>query len=111
MHQLSDELKTKLKSLTNGSEIDFVLESDLCPPGEVGKRWLVTTGNRLYVVSPNHDGVNVHIDAGIDELTEVHAEPLVGNGCLVANIKGEYIPLIRYSNALGKEFGHAARRL
>ena len=111
MHPLPEEVKQKIGELSGVAEIDFAVESDLSPDGLMGRQWLVITKDRLFIVCPHHEGPEIEYDIPIKNLVEAKAEALVGNGCLVANIKGNYIPLIRYSNAMAKEFGHAARRL
>lgn len=111
MHALPLDVKEAIHAVSNGSAVELAIESDLSPDGLMGKQWLAITGERLFVVTPNHSGPTVQYDIPIKDLVEVKAEALVGNGCLLANIKGNYVPVIRYSNAMGKEFGHAARRL
>ena len=111
MHPLPDEVKKRIESLADGSAIDLAVESDVGRDGVMGRQWLVTTEDRLYVVSPDHTDTAVIHDVPIKDLGEINAEPLVGSGCLVANIRGEFTPLIRYSNSVAKEFGHVARRL
>ena len=111
MHSLPENVKSRIGALLDGSEIDIVVESDLGPDGLMGRQWLVTAPDRLLVVSPDSGEPIVHHDVAIKDLVEINAEGQVGSGCLIANVKGEFLPLIRYSNAVGKEFGHAARRL
>ena len=111
MHTLPEEVENSIKAIAEGSEIELALESDLSVDGLMGKQWLALTRDRLFVVSPNHAGPAIEYDLPIKDLVGVKAEALVGNGCLIGNVKGSFIPLIRYSNALSKEFGHAARRL
>ena len=111
VHSLPDDVKTRVEAISDGAEIGLVVGSDLGPDGLLGKQWLVTTPERLYVLAPDHDEPAVRHDLAIKDLADVNAEQLVGGGCLIANVKGDFIPLIRYSNAMSKEFGHAAARL
>jgi ATP-binding cassette subfamily B protein len=111
MHPVPEEVKKKIEAVSDGREIDFAVESDLGGDGSIGRQWLLTAGDRLYVVSEDHGAPVVCRDVAIKDLSEVRAEPLVGSGCVVANIASDYVSLIRYSNAMAKEFGHAARRL
>ena len=111
MHPLPDELKPHIERLIGGSEIELTVESDLDPDGRMGSQWLVTTKERVYVFSPDHGKANVLKQIEVKDLLGCKAEALVGNGALIANVNGEYVPLIRYTNAMSKEFGHAARRL
>lgn len=111
MHTLPEEIKRKVEGLADGAELDLVVESDLSPDGRMGRQWLVTTKDRVYVLSPNGAEPSVLHDLDMKDLGEVNAEGQVGNGCLIANIRGEFVPLIRYSNAMGREFGHAAARM
>lgn len=111
MHTLPEDVENSIKAMAGDSEIELALESDLSVDGLMGKQWLALTRDRLFVVSPNHTGPTIQYDLPIKDLVGIKAEALVGNGCLIGNVKGSYIPLIRYTNALAKEFGHAARRL
>lgn len=110
MHELPEHVRNAL-DLSNGSTIDLTVQSDLSPDGTVGKQWLVLTSDRVLVFCEN--GADPHLlrSEPISDILEVQPEPMVGNGCLLANVRGEHIPLIRYSNALSREFGYAARRL
>jgi ATP-binding cassette, subfamily B, bacterial len=111
MHSLPDELKPHIEQLIGGSEIELAVESDLDPDGQMGSQWLVTTKERVYVISPDHGKPGILKQIEVKDLVGCNAESLVGNGALIANVNGEYVPLIRYTNAMCKEFGHAARRL
>ncbi|MCX6377742.1 MAG: ABC transporter transmembrane domain-containing protein, partial [Armatimonadetes bacterium] len=111
MHTLPDEIKEGIKHLIKGDEIALTVESDLGPDGTMGAQWLVSTKEKVYVISPDSGKIGVLKDINVKDIVGVKAEALVGNGCLIANVKGDYVPVIRYSNAMSKEFGHAARRL
>lgn len=111
MHPLPEEVRKAVEPCLDGSGIELALESDLGPDGSIGKQWLVTTKDRIYVVSPDHGSPSVVYDLPIKELSDLNAEALVGSGRLIANIRGDFIPLIRYSNSVAKEFSHVARRL
>lgn len=111
MHSLPDEVKTKIGGLSDPSEVSLSIESDVDPDGLMGKQWLVVTDNRLYVVCRNHQGPEIRRDILLKDVSEVKSEALVGSGCLIANVRGDYVPLVRYSNAVAKEFGFAARWL
>ncbi len=110
MHPLPDNLKQRIRALSNDGPIDIVVRSDVGRDGLMGKQWLVTTADRIYVITQDDDEPIVS-NVAIRDITEVNAEPLVGGGCIVANVNGDYLPLIRYSNSVAKEFGHVARRL
>lgn len=111
MHTLPDDIKEKIEHLIKGEEIALSVESDLGPDGTMGAQWLVSTKEKVYVISPDSGKVGVLKDIDVKDIVGVKAEALVGNGCLIANVNGDYVPVIRYSNAMSKEFGHAARRL
>lgn len=111
MHTLPDEIKKGIEHLIKGEEIALSVESDLGPDGTMGAQWLVSTKEKVYVISPDSGKIGVLKDIDVKDIVGVKAEALVGNGCLIANVKGDYVPVIRYSNAMAKEFGHAARRL
>lgn len=111
MHSIPEDMKNKIEELIDGSEIDCTVESDLSIDGHAGRQWLVVTRERVYVVSPDSGDPVVLHDLPVSDLTEINAESAVGSGCLIANVRGDYVRLIRYSNAMAKEFGHAARRL
>lgn len=111
MHPLPEELKQHIAHLLGDGEIQLTVKSDLGPDGQMGDQWLVTTNEHVYVISPDHGKPGILRQFEVKDLVEVKAEALVGNGALIANVNGEFVPLIRYTNAMSKEFGHAARRL
>lgn len=112
MHTLPEGVRARVKAQCNGSEINLAVESDLDHEGLMtGRQWLVTTEDRLYIVSGDHGDPVVTHDLAIKDLADINAEGMIGSGCLIAHINGDYVPLIRYSNAVSREFGHAARRL
>jgi len=111
VHTIPEEVKQHIEKLAANPAIKLAVESDLSPDGEIGKQWLVTTDDRVFVVCPDHGRPFVSRELTLKDLLEVKAEAQVGNGCLIANVKGEYVPLIRYSNAMTKEFGYAAKRI
>jgi len=111
MHTLPEEIKEKIAHLLGDSEIQLSVHSDLSPDGTMGTQWLVSTKEKVYVLSPDSGKIGIEKDIDVKNIVEVKAEALVGNGCLIANVGGEYVPVIRYTNAMSKEFGHAARRL
>lgn len=110
MHLLPEEIREKIETVS-GEEVDLAIHSDLGPDGLMGRQWLVTTGGRVFVISPNSGTPEILRQIAIADMGEINAELLIGGGCLIANIRGEYLPLIRYSNAMCKEFGYAARKL
>lgn len=108
---IPSNLKNKVGMLLNGFEINIFVQSDLGPDGNIGQQWLVTTTERLLVVSADSEEPIVHHNVLIKNIATISAEREIGNGCLVANINGEYMPLIRYTNAFVREFSYAARCL
>jgi ATP-binding cassette subfamily B protein len=111
MHLLPDKLKNKVSTLLNDSVINICVQSDLGPDGHFEEQWLVATTERLLIVSAGPEEPIVHQQVMLKDIAAIRAEREVGNGCLIAKINGESIPLIRYSNTLAKEFGSAARCL
>ncbi len=111
MHQLPEELKPHIERLVGGKAISLAVRSDLDPDGQLGSQWLVTTDDHVYVISPDHGVASILKQVKVKDLVDCQAEAQIGNGALIANVNGEYVPLIRYSNAMTKEFGFAARRL
>jgi len=111
VHPIPEDVKQHIEGLTESPNIRLSVESDLSPDGEIGTQWLVSTEDRLYVISPDHGTPVVSRELTLKDVLGVKAEAQVGNGCLIANVQGEYVPLIRYSNAMTKEFGFAAKRI
>lgn len=111
MQSLPEDIAKAIEGLSSDTELDCTVQSDLDPDGLIGKQWLIATKDRLFVISPDHGEPVVLHDVPIKDLGDINAETSVGSGCLIANIRGDFVPLIRYSNAMAKEFGHAARRL
>lgn len=111
MHLLPEEIKQHIEGLSENPAIRLSVQSDLASDGEIGSQWLVTTDDRLYVVGRDHGWPEVSRDLALADIIAVKAEAQVGSGCLIANVCGEFVPLIRYSNAMTKEFGYAAKRV
>ena len=111
MHPLPEEIKQHVEGLSDSPTVRLSVESDLSPDGEIGRQWLITTDDRVYVISRDHGRPAVSRDLPLADVIGVNAEAQVGSGCLIANVGGEFVPLIRYSNAMTKEFGYAAKRV
>ena len=111
MHPLPEEIKQHVEGLSDSPTVRLSVESDLSPDGEIGRQWLITTDDRVYVISRDHGRPAVSRDLSLADVIGVNAEAQVGSGCLIANVGGEFVPLIRYSNAMTKEFGYAAKRV
>jgi len=112
MHVLPDDLVDRVRDSGNGSDIEIVVQSDLGPNGLLGNQWLVVTRERVMVLAKEQTGEPVVLkDVAVKDLVEVTAEALVGGGALTANVTGEHVYLVRYTNAMAREFGRAARVL
>jgi len=116
MHELPHNVLQRILQMPDDQAapqdgVELTVESDLAPDGAAGRQWLVLTSDRFYVAAQNHQGPVILRSERIKDLLEVKPQPMVGNGCIIGNIRGEYVPIIRYSNARAKEFGYAARRM
>ncbi len=95
----------------NGDEFVIALESDIGPDGQFGKQWLLATQERLFVVRQDNGTPEVAREVALGDLSRAAAESMVGAGVLRIVSKGEPEELLRYSNARGRQFGQAARKL
>ncbi|MEI6916434.1 MAG: ABC transporter transmembrane domain-containing protein, partial [Armatimonadota bacterium] len=111
MHVLPEDVLLKVKTLSNGSELQLAFESDLDEHGEAGRRFLVATDDRILVISPDHGNPTVDHNIPFESILEVRSEPYIGSGSLIADVDGKQVALIRYSNSVAREFGYAARAL
>jgi len=109
MDLLPEGIAKAVAGLAGDCEIKASAESDLGPDGSLGSQWFVVTSNSLLVLSPDHTEPRVLHNLKLSDAGAVVAESCVGSGCLMADVRGEFIPLVRYSNAQQKEFGYAAR--
>lgn len=92
-------------------ELVIALESDIGPDGQFGQQWLMATQERVFVVRQDNGSATVSREVPLGQLNRAVAESMVGSGVLRVVTGGEPEELLRFSNAKGRQFGQAARKL
>jgi ATP-binding cassette subfamily B protein len=87
------------------------IATDITLQGVFGEEWLVVTNERLRVYARNGTNTAPRLDLPLAELSAPRAETLVGGGALQANVNGQTIDLVRYTNAKQRAFGRVAKYL
>lgn len=103
-------LISKTKEHLGEEEIKLLLASDL---GEEDGTtdYLILTKSRLAVISTSPDGSRTKYIFALKDVEDVRSTPLVGCGALEARINGEWVRLLRYSNALAAQFALASKNI
>jgi ATP-binding cassette subfamily B protein len=96
----------------------FTLQGDVAADGSYGDRVFVATDRQLLVADmPSSDGGaegtsdNGVLAVPLESVKEVHAEPQVGSGLLVAMVDGKRVELLQYTNSLAADFARAAKAI
>jgi len=86
--------------------------------GDVGmnggfeETWITATKSRLITLIPNGTGARIRLNLPLHRFKSFQVEPQVGNSILEGYTKdGEFVELLRYSNALGRQFPQVAKHL
>ena len=112
--ELPPTILRKLAELDGSAEPRMALRSDLGPDSRFGEEWLVVTADRILTIASDGaaDGeAHVRRDFPLSDVSEVTIENLVGAGALQARVRGQPVDMVRFSNALSRDFGIAARLL
>ncbi|NQT51845.1 ABC transporter ATP-binding protein, partial [bacterium] len=112
----------KLGELVGDAEPQVALRADIGADGTFGEQWLVVAGERLLALgedgvpsaagaesAPSSGGVAVLRDFPLSDVTAVEIENLVGAGAFQVTVRGQAVEMVRFSNALSRDFGVAAR--
>ena len=124
--ELPSTLRRKLDAIGADGDCRIALRADIGPDGNFGEQWLVVTDKRMLTLCADHGAlaeapaptvgqpepvVSVLRDFPLADISAVAIENLVGAGSLQATVRGEAVDMVRFSNALSREFGVAARLL
>ncbi len=104
-------LEAKLLELTRGAEPQAAMRADIAADGRFGEEWLVVAAGRMLTLSSEDGRVGVRRDFPLSDISEVKVENLVGAGSLQAVVRGHPVDMVRFSNALSRDFAVAARLL
>ncbi|HEY3413968.1 MAG TPA: ABC transporter transmembrane domain-containing protein [Armatimonadota bacterium] len=113
---LKEELPASLAALLPqpahpDGDLRVSVEADLDGDGNYARRWLAVTGDRLFVMEPDHGDPRLTLDLPLASISEVKAQPQVGSGVLEATVDGLPVELMRYSNAMVGKFMRVAKFL
>ena len=116
----------RLGELIGSAEPRVAMRADIGTDGRFGEQWLVVAAGRMMALSDGAgsadatpglrpetaaDGVTVLRDFPLSDVSAVAVENLVGAGALQATVRGEPVEMVRFSAALSRDFGVAARLL
>ncbi len=90
------------------AQIRLSAETDIDLAGHYRSHWLVTTDDRLFVVT-GPEAVDVQLVLNLDDISEVRTQAVVGSGLLQVCEHGVMIDVLRFSNRLAGRFNTAAR--
>jgi ATP-binding cassette subfamily B protein len=84
--------------------VEIAAAGDVLPDGQFGVSWLLATHQRLAVVEPLDDEVELRLEMALDGIDAVEFEAYVGGGVLYARRRGERTELIRFTRTLSGLF-------
>jgi len=110
---LPEEVVAKLRQMGIDEEaLEVAVSADVGEDGTFGEKWLTATSDRLLTLSPDRGNARVHLDLPLKIFREFVAEPQVGNGIIEGYTHdGQLYEIIRYSNALSRQFPQVAKHL
>jgi len=91
-------------------QILLSIDTDVSLEGRPAREWLVVTGDSLSVVA-EVEGVSGVRQVAWDAVCQVRASAGVGGGTLQVKSGGDWVDLLRYSNALATRFHKVSRAL
>jgi len=109
--ELPAPFQAKLAELTPSVEPTVAVRADIGPDSRFGEEWLIVAAGRMLSLASEDGTVVVRRDFPLSDIAEVKIESLVGSGSLQAVVRGHPVDMVRFSNALSRDFGVAARLL
>ena len=92
-------------------ETKLAVSTDIDGSGKFGERWLIATGDTLYVFVREDDRANLLHQVPLHDIQTVNAEFLVGSGVLEVGVDGKTIDLLHYTHTFAKRFSKVAKAL
>jgi len=99
------------RGMPTDGELEIALESDIGPDDRFGAQWLVATEDRLVVIASDNGRADIVHDYPMSGIKRPLADGMVGSGVFRVLVDGKPLDLLRYSNAKGKSFAKAARKI
>ena len=108
---LPESIAAKLAELTGHAESLVTVRADIGSDGNFGEEWLVVADGRLLTLAAQDGLATVGRDFPLADVSEVKVDSLVGAASLQAVVRGCPVDLVRFSNAVSRDFAVAARLL
>lgn len=109
---LPDSIRSELRRIAGQDEdARLAVSTDIDGGGKFGERWLVATKDHAYVFLPDGEKAKLLHTVPLKEISEVHAEFLVGSGVLEVGVHGKVVDLLHYTHSLAPRFTKVARVL
>ncbi len=109
--ELPESVQRLIASTVPEAEVRVIAESDLGPDGNYGEQWLALAGDRVLVTEPDGQVGKLILDVPLSDISEVDIEALIGGSALRAQVKGRWVRLISFTNALSNHFGRVRAQL
>ncbi len=109
---LPESIRSELRRIGSREEdTRLAVSTDIDGGGRFGQRWLVATKEHAYVFLPDGEKAQILHEVPLKDISEVHAEFLVGSGVLEVGVHGKVIDLLHYTHTLAPRFTKVARVL
>jgi len=109
--ELPESVQRLVASTVPEAEVRVIAQSDLGPDGNYGEQWLALAGDRVLVSEPDGQTGKLILDLPLSDISEVDIEALIGGSALRAQVKGRWVRLVSFTNALSNHFGRVRAQL
>lgn len=99
------------KTAGQNGETKLAVSTDIDGFGKFGERWLIATGENVYVFVLDKDQAKLLHEVPLRDIQTVNAEFLVGSGVLEIGVNGKTVDLLHYTHSFAKRFTKVARAL
>lgn len=111
IEELPASLKEALQRYGGEGTLSLAVRTDMARDGTFGERWLVATPEHLSVWTPQQGTLEPDLALPLKEVSSFTTDALIGASALQANVNGNVVEVLRYSNAHTKKFSKVAQRL
>lgn len=109
---LPEPVDNELHKLAGQSpELKLAVSTDIDGNGHFGERWLIATGDTVYVFLNDQGQAKLLHEVPVKEIESVNAEFLVGSGVLEVEVGGKIVDLLHYTQTYATRFSKVARAL
>jgi len=87
------------KALQPGELLMVLLAADITPEGRYGSSWFMLTSDRVLVLTPREGVAPELTSLPLESIRRIHTRNYVGSASLVAELDGETLELVRFSQS------------